>query len=105
MVVSLAIHSATQDYIPARICLKGMTEGSPASRDYQKGFSAKDMMSHLAAAVASEQSPGPILPMTTQALDLYKQVLANLSTRCSNSVTQNLKVWALMLHRSLCCCQ
>lgn len=62
-------------YIFARSCLKGIMDGVPAARDYKGGMKVKDMMNHLAAAVGSEQTPRPVLPMSTQALELYKQVL------------------------------
>ena len=50
-------------------------DGVPAAREYKGGLKVKDMMNHLAAAVGTEHTQRSILPMTTQALELYKQVL------------------------------
>ena len=66
---------AAQIHIFVRLCLKGIMDGVPAARDYKGGLKVKDMMNHLAAAVGSGQMPRPTLPMSTQALELYKQVL------------------------------
>lgn len=48
-------------------------EGVPASREYRGGFKAKDMSDHLAAAISSQPLASTALPMTQQALKLYKQ--------------------------------
>ncbi len=50
-------------------------EGVPAARDYKGGVKVKDLMNHLAAALGSEQTQRTMLPMTTKALELYKQVM------------------------------
>ena len=50
-------------------------EGVPAARDYKGGVKVKDLMNHLAAALGSEQTQRTMLPMTTKALALYKQVM------------------------------
>lgn len=56
-------------------------EGVPAARGYKGGFTAKDMMEHLAAAIASQEILGPNLPMAEKALELYTQVLYSSACR------------------------
>lgn len=62
---------ATSHYSPC----PGVMEGVPSSRGYSGGFSSALMVKDLTLAMEAAERCGSQLPMTEQALALYRQVV------------------------------